>query len=175
MTAIHVRAREPRDVEALTAIFTCPGVVAGTLQLPYQSVEARRERLAQQAPDTYSLVAEVDGCVVGSLGLHLESAPRRRHCGNFGVVVHDDFQGRGVGTALMAALVELGDNWLGLRRIELSVYTDNAPAIHLYEKFGFVTEGTARQYALRRGEYVDAYLMARLRASPTPEIPKGQQ
>lgn len=47
--------------------------------------------------------------------------------------------------------------------IELSVYTDNAPAIHLYEKFGFVVEGTARQYALRGGVYVDAHLMARLR------------
>jgi len=163
MTEIHVRAREPQDVEALTAIFTCPGVIAGTLQLPYQSSEARRERLARQAPETYSLVADIDGRVVGSLGLHLESPPRRRHCGSIGMAVHDDAQGRGVGGALMAAMVDLADNWLGLRRIELSVYTDNAPAIHLYEKYGFVIEGTARQYALRGGVYVDAHLMARLR------------
>jgi len=45
----------------------------------------------------------------------------------------------------------------------LSVYTDNAPAIHLYEKFGFIIEGTARQFALRNGVYVDAHMMARLR------------
>ena len=160
---IHIRAREPHDVEALTAIFTCPGVIAGTLQLPYQSNEARRERLAQQAPDTYSLVAEIDGRVVGSLGLQVEVPPRRRHCGSIGMGVHDDFQGRGVGSALMAAIVDLADNWLGLHRLELSVYADNAPAIHLYEKFGFVVEGTARQYALRSGVYVDAHLMARLR------------
>ena len=43
------------------------------------------------------------------------------------------------------------------------VYTDNAAAIHLYEKFGFVIEGTKRKYAFRDGEYVDAHVMARVR------------
>jgi putative acetyltransferase len=80
-----------------------------------------------------------------------------------GMSVHDDYQGRGVGTALMAAMVDLADNWLGLRRIELQVWTDNAPAIHLYEKFGFAIEGTGRQFARRAGELIDAYYMARLR------------
>ena len=64
---------------------------------------------------------------------------------------------------MMAAMIDLADNWLGLRRIELEVWTDNAPAVHLYEKFGFVIEGTARQYARRAGTFVDAYHMARLR------------
>jgi L-phenylalanine/L-methionine N-acetyltransferase len=59
-------------------------------------------------------------------------------------------------------MIDLADNWLGLHRIELTVYVDNAPAIHLYEKFGFVIEGTARAFALRGGEYVDAHTMARL-------------
>jgi putative acetyltransferase len=40
---------------------------------------------------------------------------------------------------------------------------DNAPAIALYEKFGFEAEGTHRYFAFRNGEYVDAYSMARLR------------
>ena len=163
MTSIQVRARELRDIEAVAEIFRCPGVIAGTLQLPYQSTEARREQMTQQAPNTYSLVAELEGRVVGSSGVHVEPAPRRRHCGSIGMGVHDDFQGRGVGTALMAAMLHLADDWLGLRRIELSVYTDNAPAVHLYEKFGFVVEGTARQFALRHGVYIDAYMMARLR------------
>jgi putative acetyltransferase len=40
---------------------------------------------------------------------------------------------------------------------------DSVAAIHLYEKCGFVIEGTARAFALRGGEYVDAHTMARLR------------
>ena len=164
MAAIQVRAAEPGDVEALAEISNCPGVIAGTLQLPFRSIEERRERLAQRSPDVHRLVAKVDGQVVGSLGLHVEASPRRRHCGSIGMAVHDEFKGRGVGSALMAAMIDLADNWLGLRRIELTVYVDNAPAIHLYDRFGFAVEGTARAFALRRGAYVDAHTMARLRS-----------
>ena len=163
MSIIRVRAREPHDVEAINAIMTCPGVIAGTLQLPYRSVEERRERYGQHHPETHSLVAELDGRVVGLLGLHTETMARRRHCAGIGMGVHDDAQGRGVGSALMRAMLDLADNWLGLQRIELTVYTDNAPAIHLYQKFGFTIEGTARKYALRCGHLVDAHHMARLR------------
>jgi putative acetyltransferase len=162
MTTIRVRGREPGDIEAITAIFNCPGVVAGTLQLPHQTVEARRAWF-EPRPGTHNLVAEVDGRVVGAIGLHVEQAARRAHAGGIGMGVHDDFQGKGVGTALMAAIVDLAFHWLGLRRIELTVYADNAAAVHLYQKVGFAIEGTARRFALRHGEYVDAYHMALLR------------
>ncbi|MGI8690871.1 MAG: GNAT family N-acetyltransferase [Thermomicrobiales bacterium] len=163
MTAITVRAREPRDLEAITQIFNCPSVVAGTLQLPYRSIEERREWLSHSPQGTHSLVAEIDGRVVGQLGLHPTTNPRRRHCASIGMAVHDDFQGQRVGSALMAAMLELADRWLDLRRIELQVYADNAAAVHLYEKFGFVIEGSLRAYAYRSGAYVDTYAMARLR------------
>jgi L-phenylalanine/L-methionine N-acetyltransferase len=80
------------------------------------------------------------------------------------MAVRDDWQGRGVGTALMEAALDLADNWLNLTRIELNVYTDNEIGIALYERFGFEIEGTHRRYAFRNGEYVDAYSMARVRA-----------
>lgn len=163
MVAIRVRALEPGDAEAVAEVMGCPGVIAGTLQMPLRSVEERRARFAQSSPDRHGLVAELDGRVVGTLGLHAESRPRRRHCGDIGMMVHDDFQGRGVGTALLTAAIDLADNWLGLRRLELTVYTDNARAIRLYEKFGFVIEGTHRSYALRNGAYVDAHAMGRVR------------
>jgi putative acetyltransferase len=59
-------------------------------------------------------------------------------------------------------MIDLADNWLGLRRIELTVFADNVAAIHLYQKCGFTIEGTARQFALREGAYCDAHTMARL-------------
>ena len=162
MTAVLVRAREPDDVAAIQAIFNCPRVIANTLQLPLRSVEYQRQRFGQAAPDRQSLVAAVEGRVVGLIGLSLFANPRRRHCGDIGMAVHDDFQGQGVGSALLAAALDLADNWLALRRVELTVYTDNTPAIHLYEKFGFTIEGTLRDFAFRDGAYVDAYQMARL-------------
>jgi putative acetyltransferase len=160
-----VRATEPADAEAIHAILRCPGVAANTLQLPWAPVEFTRQLFLQAGPDVHSFVAELDGRVVGNLGLHLERAARRRDVARFGMSVHDDFQGRGVGSALMATMIDLADNWLGLRRLELEVWTDNATAVHLYEKFGFVVEGTGRQYARRAGRLVDAYFMARLRGA----------
>ena len=62
----------------------------------------------------------------------------------------------------MGAALDLADNWLELTRVELTVYTDNAAGIALYEKFGFEKEGTHRRYAFRDGGYVDAYSMARV-------------
>jgi L-phenylalanine/L-methionine N-acetyltransferase len=170
---IVIRAQEPEDVEAIAEISNCPGVVAGTLQLPLRSVAERRQRFAQLPEGVHRLVAEVDGKVVGMLGLHTEINPRRRHCGSIGMGVHDHFQGQGVGSALLAAAIDLADNWLGLRRLELHVYVDNAAGTHLYEKFGFVVEGTARDFAFRDGVFVDALAMARLRPE-SGDHPAGQ-
>ena len=79
------------------------------------------------------------------------------------MMVRDDWQGKGVGTALVRAMIDLADRWLNLTRIELTVFTDNEPAVALYRKFGFQIEGTHRKFAFRDGEFVDAYAMARVK------------
>ena len=168
---IVVRRAEPGDAEAIQSIFTGPKVIAGTLQLPYPSVEMWRKRLAEFPLDDHLLVATIASEVVGNLGLHAASkSPRRRHVGLVYLAVRDDRQGCGVGTALMKAAIELADGWLNLQRLELSVYPDNLPALALYRKFGFAIEGTCRAYAFRDGYYVDAYAMARLHPAFEPRV-----
>ena len=160
---IVIRRAEPADAEAIHSTFTGPKVIAGTLQLPYPSIEMWRKRLTDLSPSDFLLVATIDGEVIGNLGLHeAGKSPRRRHVGSIGLSVRDDNQGRGVGTALMSAAIELADGWLNYQRLELNVYTDNLAALALYRKFGFVIEGTFRAYAFRDGKYVDSYAMARL-------------
>jgi putative acetyltransferase len=61
----------------------------------------------------------------------------------------------------MTAILDLADNWLMLKRVELSVFVDNEPALALYRSFGFVVEGTKKFAAIRNGAYMDEYLMAR--------------
>ena len=63
----------------------------------------------------------------------------------------------------MEAIIDLSDHYLGLSRIVLEVYVDNERARHLYARHGFEVEGMLRAYAFRRGTYVDAYQMARVR------------
>ncbi|HEX8097885.1 MAG TPA: GNAT family N-acetyltransferase [Pyrinomonadaceae bacterium] len=161
---LQIRRAEPDDCSAIHEIFSSPKVVPGTLQLPYPSREQWRQRLASPPEGTYNLVAVADGSVVGMLGLHtFPNRPRRRHAATFGMCVHGQWQGKGVGAALLRACLDLADNWLNLTRLELEVFTDNEPAIRLYERFGFEREGTLRQHAFRDGRYVDSYVMARLR------------
>ena len=71
--------------------------------------------------------------------------------------------GRGIGAALLGALIDTSDNWLNLKRLELTVFVDNEPAVRLYQKFGFEIEGTRRAAAFRDGQFVDMYEMARVR------------
>jgi putative acetyltransferase len=160
--AIVVRRAEIADAPAIAKTFAASSAYAETLQLPFPSTSAWQKRVSEIGSDDYVLVAEIDGEVVGNAGLHpVSKSPRRRHAGTIGMAVRDDWHGRGVGTALMAATIELADNWIGYSRLELTAYTDNEAALALYRKFGFEVEGTARRYALRAGVLVDAYMMAR--------------
>ncbi len=164
---VTVRRTEPGDYEAVQKIYASPTVIWGTLQLPFPSLEHWRRRLAEPPAGLFSLVACVgeNNEVVGQLALYtFPDRPRRRHVGQIGMGVRDDWQGQGIGTALMQAAVDLADNWLNLTRLELDVFTDNGPAIRLYKKFGFAVEGTLVDFAFREGQFVDVYLMARLRA-----------
>jgi putative acetyltransferase len=161
---LQIRRAEPDDYRAVYEMFTGPNVYSGTLQLPYPSREQWRQRLSETPESLYNLVAVIDDRVVGMIGVDtFPNRPRRRHVGTIGITVHDDWQGKGVGAALMKAALDLADNWLNLRRLELEVYADNEAAIHLYERFGFELEGTLRQHAFRNGQYVDSKMMGRLR------------
>lgn len=161
---ITIRAAEPADYDAIRETMMQPRAQSETLQVPHTSLEVFRKRAADLPPTDHILVAEVDGKIVGNVGLigagrHV----RRRHVASLGITVHDAWTGKGVGSALMQAALDLADKWLQYTRVELTVFTDNAAAIALYQRFGFEIEGTQKRYAFRNGEYVDVYAMARLK------------
>jgi len=165
MTLTLRRAR-PADAAALAEQLADPEVFPGLLQLPYANVELWQQRL--NTPPTpgsadLMLVAERDGQVVGSAGLHPVSPQlRRRHAMMLGISVSPASQGQGVGNALMTALLDYADNWAQVLRIELTVFHDNQRAIRLYERHGFAPEGRLKAYALRNGVFEDVLAMARL-------------
>ena len=174
MTGLTIRRVEPADAEAIARMMGDPTVYPGLMQVPFPGVAAWVERLktppVQGSLDLF-LIAERDGQAVGSAGLHpVGPSLRRRHVAMLGISVIGPAQGQGVGSALMAALLDYADRWAGVLRVELQVYADNARAMALYRKFGFVPEGTHRAYALRDGVYVDSLSMARLHPQP-PGLP----
>ncbi|WP_144142763.1 GNAT family N-acetyltransferase [Paraburkholderia sp. BCC1884] len=162
---IVLKACEPADMEAFADIMSLPGVRSGTLSNGYRRTEQIAAWHKRRLEGSVSVCAWLDGRIVGHAGLELYR-PSRAHGACLGISVHDDYHGRGVGTALMQALTGSADGSLGLRRIELTVFADNVPAIALYRKFGFVEEGRSRAYAMRDGVLADALHMARLTDAP---------
>ena len=163
MRDLVVQRCEPEDYRAVHLVYCSPRAMAETFGVPFPSKQEWREELAKNRDDNFAIVASLQGEVVGHLALSVYMNPRTRHSGHFGIAVRDDWQGKGIDTALMQTCLDLADTWLKLRRLGLRVYADNEPAIALYEKFGFEIEGTHRQFAFRNGEYVDAHVTARLR------------
>lgn len=158
-----IRAVRSDDLEALTALVNLPRFRAGILRLPYQRTDVTRRWLDDPNSEGLNIVALRDHELVGQAGFERYRG-RRAHVGYIGIGVHDDHHGTGIGTALLSELVDAADNWFGLKRLELTVYADNAAAIALYRKFGFEQEGLLRAYAFRAGAYADALTMARLRS-----------
>jgi L-phenylalanine/L-methionine N-acetyltransferase len=164
VAGLVIRAREPGDWREFAELLQLPKVRWGTLRLPFASKEQYRKWLESPPEGMTGIVAELDGRIVGCADVTRDKG-RRSHVGVIGISVHDDFHGRRIGSAMMAALIEVADDWLDLKCLELTVQTDNAPAIRLYRKFGFEVEGTLRANSFRGGAYVDAHVMARIKAS----------
>jgi putative acetyltransferase len=159
-----VRPATVDDAAAWADIFRHESVVWGTMQMPTVPTAVFRQKLAMPPPHRfYSFAAEVGGRLAGNLGLAPPTRPRRLHATHLGMGVHPDFQGMGVGDALLRAGLDLADGWLRCERVELEVYPDNTRARRLYEKHGFVEEGVRRYAVFRDGAYVDSVVMGRCR------------
>ena len=159
-----LRDMRVEDAVALNDLSNLPGYRRNTLRPPFQAVAESRAYL--ERPTTgVRIAALLDGRLVGSAGLD-RFPGRRSHSGEIGLGVHDDHVGAGIGTAMLVALLDSADAWLGLVRVQLTVFADNAGAIRLYERHGFVTEGRMRGASLRAGVLEDVLMMGRVRAGP---------
>ncbi len=162
---LNIRRAIDNDAAAILNIFNqSPSAIANTLQMPYQGVEIWQERI--QSKTVITLVADIEDQVVGFIGLHLNQRPRLRHTASFGMAVAEQYRGRGIGRALVGAVINLAENWHDIRRIEIEAYAHNAAALALYESMGFEREGLKRQATFTNGQYEDNVLLARLRPSP---------
>ena len=91
-----------------------------------------REKQAEQAV-LFSMLEKKTGAFIGNIEL-MDVA---NGAGELGIAITAAMQDKGYGTEAIPAMVRYGMDTLGLRRIFLKVYPDNARAIRVYEKCGF--------------------------------------
>ncbi len=160
-----LREAEPRDAEKMLAYIEqiaseSDNITRGPGEFT-MTVEQEREFLQASAASFTSLflVAEIGGEIAGNLGFRGGDRPRLRHAGEFGISVLKKYWNLGIGGHLLAYLINWARTTGVIRKIDLLVRTDNLPAIHLYEKWGFVHEGCITRHMYMRGEFVDCYAM----------------
>lgn len=128
------------------------------------TVEEERDFLQKKldAPGSGFLSAWVGGRLVGNasfypVGPHLKV----KHRASFGIAIIKEYWGRGLGEVLLNEIVVAAAS-AGYEQIELEVVADNARAVALYEKCGFIRYGTRpNAFQYKDGGYSDEHLMVR--------------
>jgi RimJ/RimL family protein N-acetyltransferase len=166
--SVYLRAAERRDLPLFVRWLTDLRTTR-TLLLSSPMSEASEERwfdrlLETQGTDRFHFVIcrREDDRPVGTIDLH--DIDDRDGKASLGIAIGDpDDTGHGYGSDALAALLDFGFGQLRLERIALEVYDFNERARRVYERVGFVHEGTARRALFRDGGYHDIHWMAVLR------------
>lgn len=161
--SILIRQATQEDASDLQAIFSDVDVLEKTSLAPTAINDFVTDWLARE--HCHRLVAEVDNNVVGQLSINTSDKPRIKHVASLAIAVNKHYQCKGIGRALMTSALDLADNWLNIVRLELNVYTDNEHAIELYKHYGFEIEGEKRCSGFKNGQYIDSFIMARIRST----------
>ena len=126
------------------------------------TVENERDFLAQSAASSNSIeiCAVIGSEIVGTAGITpIGSQEKLRHRAEFGISIAQEFWGLGIGQALTAACIDCARK-AGYAQLELDVVADNASALALYKKFGFVEYGrNPKGFRSRNTGYQELVLM----------------
>ena len=114
--------------------------------------------LSNIAADVPQFVAVTDGEVVGWCDISPFRSEGFQHRGELGMGVCQRYRRLGIGQQLAARTIQRAKE-KGLERIELEVFASNVPAIKLYEKMGFVTEGVKKKARKMDSNYDDVVEM----------------
>lgn len=117
-------------------------------------------KLAENDEDFF-LVSEVDGEIVGFITANRGKYYRIKHSAYIVVGIRENFRNIGIGTKFFEKL----DNWAkkeNLKRLELTVLTENKIALKLYRKNGFEIEGVKKNSMKIDGILKDEYYMSKI-------------
>lgn len=144
--AIVIEKAACMDAEAILEYLKQVGgetdnLTCGAEGMPFTTEEeAEYIRQLENSGDGIMLIAKDNGRIIGDATL--TRLPRRmKHRGEFGVSVLKGYWNRGIGSEFLGEILRFAKE-NAFEVIDLQVRSDNAAAIHLYEKFGFRKNGT---------------------------------
>lgn len=151
-----------RIIEYSKIIFTSTDQVLTTLEEYTITEEQEKNWITgfNQNPNALLQVAELSGEIVGLLFFVPNAKRKNSHTGEFGVNVHPNFQGLGIGRALVETLLQWAKANRQIEKVTLCVFATNKNAIQLYNRLGFIEEGRQiKAIKQTNGDYVDVIQM----------------
>ena len=124
----------------------------------HRSLDAVAARLAADPMESVVLAAALapTAALAGVVGCYREGGRKRRHVGVvWGMFVAPEARGRGLGHALLAAVLAEVRAWPGLEQLTLTVVPENAAARALYLRHGFRPVGLAPRALRDEARYYD--------------------
>ena len=134
-----------------------------TLETELRSSEERAAWLANRSP-RHPVLAAADGAgsVLGWASLNpFNPRPAYEHVADFSVYVAREQRGRGIGDALLGAVIDRA-RALGYHKLVLAAFPTNRAGMRLYERHGFATVGIYREQGMLDGRWVDVIVMEKL-------------
>ncbi|RPA65848.1 N-acetyltransferase [Gordonia oryzae] len=133
---------------------------------PRSSAELQRKIAATSGPQpateySFVLVDDLSGRLVGECSVH--AIDWRSRVAQVGICVWSPVdRGQGLGRVGVEQVTNWGFGHLGLRRLEAWILTTNRSSCALFERCGFVHEGTLRARYLNDGKHHDVDVLSRL-------------
>jgi RimJ/RimL family protein N-acetyltransferase len=125
-----------------------------------RTAQSYSARLGNDTSRAFTFGAFRGDRLVGAVTCDHDARIKVQHIGHIiGMMVHIDEQGRGVGHALLHALIERASADAELQQLTLNVTVGNAAAEGLYERSGFVRYGTHPRAIRVGGKFFDKHHM----------------
>ena len=127
----------------------------------HMTIEDEENWITQNiAKKNFTIVAETNGEVIGMLNTNRGTKIRVEHLCSFGISIQKQYCNQGIGSKMIASLLEWAKQDRKIEKIYLEVFAENERAIHVYEKLGFKKEGVKEKHIkFEDGTYADEYIM----------------
>ncbi len=158
---IEIRQAIDSDQALLVEWLLQPGVLEGFPLTDLREVEDAARIWMSYNRFGAVLTALYDGAPCGNAVLYLQPYKKLAHQCLFAIIIDERFRGRGVGKALLTALMELAKEKFHISLLHLEVYEGNEAAIHLYKKLGFTEYGVQKHFVKSNGRYLAKIMMQR--------------
>lgn len=175
-TTLSVRDAAPDDMAAAAALYARHVLhgVATFEEVPPDTAEMQRRLAAVRSVGLPWLVAEAQGSVLGyAYATPFRHRSAYRFVAEDAIYIADEARGRGVGKALLSALVGRCEA-LGLRQL-MAVIGDsgNAGSIGLHAALGFQPCGRFAEVGYKHGRWLDIVLMQKVLNGGGAAPPEG--